>query len=246
MRIRFEEMKLSMYLVVLLLGVFSANAGDNFYVRCVDADNLDQIVNYRVKSQSKKLEIIQHGNGVVELINFQRGNEITIEADNFKEENYRRPDRRISIALRHNGEHVIKPGDTIVIQLLLNRELLTKRWEAEDQYYLDVDTTNVEKEPDVDPSFVSEQEFMKILSTKLHFPRHLVNENVSGTILISAIVEKDGKLSNIKIKRGLEPHLDRIALRALRFDQLPSLKPATKDNITVRSVIVLPFSFVLE
>lgn len=234
------------YLFVLLLTSFFGNAQDLFYVRCVDADNLERIEKFSVKSLSKKIQIKEEGNGVVQLINFQKGTEITVEAENCKAENYLRPDKRLEIAMNHNGERIVQPGDTIVIELLPNSEIINKRWEMEDQLYPDVDTINVESAPDEKPSFNNELEFLKVLSTKLHFPRHLVSENVSGTVYISAIVEKDGTLSNIKVQRNLDPHLDRIALRAVRNDQLPKLIPATKNNETVRSKIVIPLSFKLD
>lgn len=239
-------MRRSLQLFVLLLTSFFGNAQDHFFVRCVDADNLERIEKFSVKSLSKKLEIKDQGNGVVQLINFQKGTEITVEAENCKTEKYLRPDKRLEIAMNHNGERIVQPGDTIVIELLPNSELLNKRWKIEDLLYSDADTINIESTPDEEPGFSNELEFFKILSTKLHFPRHLVSENVSGTVYISAIVEKDGTLSNIKVQRNLDPYLDRIALRAVRNDQLPMLIPAFKNNETVRSKIVIPLSFKLD
>ena len=215
-------------------------------MRCVDADNLESIENFSIKSQSKKLEIKDQKNGVYQLIGLKKGEEITICAKNYHDEKYQRPDKRMEIAMKYNNEPLFNPGDTIVIELLLKSEILSKRWKDEDEFYSVTDTTNLESNPDTKPSLINEQEFTKILSSKLHFPEHVRNENFQGTVYISSIVELDGSLTNIEIIRSVEPHLDRIALRAVRSTELPKLNPATKDNLPVRSKIVIPLNFNLN
>ena len=129
---------------------------------------------------------------------------------------------------------------------MANSELLNKRWKEEDQMFTTVDTTSIINKPDTNPNFVNEQDFIKILSSKLHFPNHLIDDGVQGKVILSAIVEIDGSLTNIRILRSLDPLLDRIALRAMRNSELPKLNPATKDKIQVRSQIIFPVNFNLN
>lgn len=236
-------MKKTIQIVILLLFVLSANAQDVFYVRCIDADNLEHVSEYTISTPSKKVRVGENNNGIVQLTNLKKGTEITITADNYIDEMYRRASKRDEIAMKYNGSEILKPGDTILIELSLNNELLRKRWDEEDALYSNIDTTNLATEPDTKASFINEQDFISALGSKLHFPQHVINENVQGTVYLSAIVETDGSLSNIRIARSLEPHLDRIALRALRSNDLPKMIPATKDNNSVRSKIVIPVKF---
>lgn len=239
-------MKRTINTVILILTGFSINAQDILYVRCIDADNLEKIDTFSITSSLEKLEIVNQKNGVYQLINFKKGTSITLNSENYNELDYQRPDKRLELAMKHNGERILKSGDTIIIELLLKNELLNKRWIEEDLLFSKVDTANIITTPDTNPNFVNEQDFIKILSSKLHFPNYLIEEGVQGKVLISAIVEVDGKLSNVRILRSLDPQLDRIALRAMRNSELPKLTPGTKENIPVRSKIVFPVNFNLN
>lgn len=239
-------MKRNLALIILLFNFMNTMSQDSFYVRCVDADNLEQISNFNIKISSKNVKINHSNNGLTQLLNFKKGEEIIICAENYADETYQRPDKRLEMAIKRNNERIWKSGDTLVIELLLKNELLIKRWEMEDLKFPLLDTTNVITKPDHRPSFIDELEFKKILYAKLHFPQHVIRENVQGSVYISAIVETDGSLTHFKIVKTLDPHLDRIALRAVRNSNFLKLNPAIHENIPVRSTILIPLNFNLN
>jgi TonB family protein len=62
--------------------------------------------------------------------------------------------------------------------------------------------------------------------------------NVKGRITLQAVVETDGKLSDVTVLRGIRPDCDAEALRVFR--QFNAWKPALKADKAVRQVITYP------
>lgn len=232
--------------LILLLFSMSLNAQEKIYLRCVDADNLQHITNIKVITHSNKTKISYHKNGCVELVNFKKGDEIVITADDYYSEIYQRLTKRSELVIKYNGGQLLDSGDTIVIELRLNAELLNQRWNLEDAECSNVDTANICVYVDSPASCLSESELGEIINSRIHFPKHVIDKNIQGTVVLSMIVEVDGSFSNVSILKNLEKHLDRIALRALRSKDLPKWLPALKNNQQVRSKIEIPINFHLN
>ena len=49
-----------------------------------------------------------------------------------------------------------------------------------------------------------------------------------GSVIVSFTVEKDGRLTNIKVVRGLDPFLDKEAIRIVR--RMPRWIPARRED----------------
>lgn len=65
--------------------------------------------------------------------------------------------------------------------------------------------------------------------------------NVKGRVFVSAVVEPNGHLSDLKVIRGLRPDCDREALRVMGL--FAGWKPALKEGKTVRQIISYPVTF---
>ena len=65
-----------------------------------------------------------------------------------------------------------------------------------------------------------------------------------GTIFVDFIVEKNGKITNAKIKKGVHPLFDAEALRVVKL--MPAWQPGEKDGKTVRTIQVIPIKFKLK
>lgn len=220
------------------------NAQDIFYIKCVDADNLNPISFFNVTSlSSNKLVISDLQNGIIKLSNLNKGDSIGISSPNYINNKFYRFTKKGEIVAKYNGEKIYIDGDTITIELLLEHNLIMERWEKEDNDYNNIDTTNIETVVDIEPNFQDEAEFSRVLSSKLHFPRHVADKNSQGRVYFSLIIETDGTFSNIQITRSIDEYLDRIALRALRSNDLPKLNPAMKNGIPVRRKITYPINF---
>ena len=72
---------------------------------------------------------------------------------------------------------------------------------------------------------------MKYLAINISYPQAAKDKGVQGTVFVTFVVEKDGKISNVKILRGIgsgcdEPTLSKILSRQRVSDRLA--KPTTR------------------
>ncbi|MDT3401412.1 energy transducer TonB [Mucilaginibacter terrae] len=77
----------------------------------------------------------------------------------------------------------------------------------------------------------------KFLQKNLRYP----DTDVQGRVMLSFIIEKDGKLSDIQILKGISPELDREALRVLKL--APAWKPGMQNGHAVRVKYTIPIVF---
>lgn len=63
----------------------------------------------------------------------------------------------------------------------------------------------------------------------------------TGTVFIEAIIEKDGSISRPTVALGVEPEMDKEALRIVQ--QMPLWNPAMMENEAVRSRTIIPIQF---
>ncbi len=82
---------------------------------------------------------------------------------------------------------------------------------------------------------------IKFVQENIKFPAEAQENNVHGRLMVSVIVEKDGSLSDIKIKKGLGYGLDEEIVRIIKM--MPKWQPAQHKGKTVRQsqTIVIPF-----
>jgi len=58
------------------------------------------------------------------------------------------------------------------------------------------------------------------------------------------VVNKDGEITNVNIARGLDPLLDKEALRVV--NSMPKWKPGLQNNKPVSVSYTIPINFVLK
>lgn len=83
--------------------------------------------------------------------------------------------------------------------------------------------------------------FQKFLKENMHYPRQARVMKIEGKVFIEAVVGKDGKLTDIKLLKGVGGGCDEEALRVINMSPLWS--PAKQRGNTVRSRIVIPIVF---
>ncbi len=84
------------------------------------------------------------------------------------------------------------------------------------------------------------------LNNHINYPADESQRGVQGTVYASFIIEKDGSISNVTLKRGVSngPNLNREALRVLA--EMPSWSPAKQDGHPVRIQFTIPINFKLR
>jgi periplasmic protein TonB len=90
-------------------------------------------------------------------------------------------------------------------------------------------------------SFGGEGAWGKFLSRNLRFPGPAQEQQVSGRVILSFIVEKDGHLSNIVVERGAGYGFDEEAVRVLKLAK--AWKPGVQNGQPVRVKYTIPISF---
>lgn len=86
-------------------------------------------------------------------------------------------------------------------------------------------------------------EMVRWLTQNLRYPPQAQAGGLQGRVVVSFIVNPDGKLSDIKVAKSVNPLLDREALRVVR--KMPPWKPGTEDGKPCRSMVVVPVVFKL-
>jgi protein TonB len=82
---------------------------------------------------------------------------------------------------------------------------------------------------------------IKFVQENIKFPAEAQENNVHGRLMVSVVVEKDGSLSDIKIKKGLGYGLDEEIVRIIKM--MPKWQPAQHKGKAVRQsqTIMIPF-----
>jgi TonB family protein len=83
------------------------------------------------------------------------------------------------------------------------------------------------------------------LVTNVKYPEEAKKNNITGTVFVSFIVEKNGKVSNPSILKSANPLLDDEALRVVAA--MPNWKPGLNDEgVAVNVKFNLPIKFALD
>lgn len=85
--------------------------------------------------------------------------------------------------------------------------------------------------------------FYKMASENLHYPPQARRMNVEGKVFVEFVVDKEGKIGNIVVVKGIGSGCDEEAVRILNLS--PDWKPAKQRGKPVKQRIVLPIFFKL-
>ncbi|MBC7912646.1 MAG: energy transducer TonB [Pyrinomonadaceae bacterium] len=88
-----------------------------------------------------------------------------------------------------------------------------------------------------------QKELTKYIGTNLNYPALAKQNNIHGKVYLSFIIEKEGNLTDIKVKQGIGSGCDEEALRILRG--APKWKPGMVSGAPVRTYYVLGITFQL-
>ena len=94
------------------------------------------------------------------------------------------------------------------------------------------------------PEFPGGMEAMyAYLQKEIKYPKSAINKKIEGTVLIEFVIEKDGKVTNVKPLVPLSSECDSEAIRVVK--KMPKWKPGTNDGKPVRCYFNLPIRFKL-
>lgn len=84
---------------------------------------------------------------------------------------------------------------------------------------------------------------MKYMAENVKYPEKAKDEEISGRVFISFVIEKDGSVSNVKVLRGIGGGCDEEAVRVI--SSMPKWKPGKQKGEAVRVSYQIPIMFKL-
>lgn len=84
-------------------------------------------------------------------------------------------------------------------------------------------------------------EMMKWLTKNLIYPESAQHRKKQGRVVVQFDINTNGKVSDIKVIKSVDPQLDREALRVIRM--MPDWKPGVQNDKPCRTRVVIPVWF---
>jgi protein TonB len=83
--------------------------------------------------------------------------------------------------------------------------------------------------------------FYKLIGNNIKYPEAAKKNNIEGIVFVSFIIEKDGSLSNVAVKRTLGYGTDEEAVRVLNLSE--KWNPGFQNGKAVRVMYNIPIKF---
>ena len=84
---------------------------------------------------------------------------------------------------------------------------------------------------------------MQYLGKNTKFPEIAKENNIQGRVFVQFVIDKKGKVTDVKIARGVDPYLDKEALRVVK--SMPNWKPGKQRGKAVKVSYIVPINFKL-
>ncbi len=85
---------------------------------------------------------------------------------------------------------------------------------------------------------------LKYLATRIKYPTIAQENGIQGRVSCSFVVDTDGSLKDIEVIRGIDPSLDKEAVRVIR--EMPKWSPGVQNNMAVAVKYTVPVTFRLQ
>ncbi len=95
------------------------------------------------------------------------------------------------------------------------------------------------------PEFIGGNEaFAKYISGRIKYPEKAKKDKISGMVVVSFVIDKNGKVKNAIVKEGLSAELDKEALRVI--NSMPAWKAGSVEGIAIETELCVPINFKLD
>jgi protein TonB len=84
---------------------------------------------------------------------------------------------------------------------------------------------------------------MNYIVSSIKYPEICKENNISGKVFVNFVVDENGKVCKVKVVRGVDPYLDREAIRVI--ESLPGWTPGKQRGKAVKVQYTLPINFAL-
>jgi len=137
--------------------------------------------------------------------------------------------------LLQSGEFEVAPEDKNGTTILVLKEKENTLADMEEVFVI------VEKMPEFPGG---EKELRGYIAKSVEYPADAAKKGIQGKVYVTFVVSKDGSVKNVKVIRGVDPLLDKEALRVV--NNLPKWIPGEQRGKKVNVSYTVPISFVLQ
>jgi protein TonB len=89
-----------------------------------------------------------------------------------------------------------------------------------------------------------EEALRKYIAQSVKYPVIAQENGIQGRVYVSFVVNTKGKVTDVKIARGVDPNLDKEAIRVV--NAMPAWKPGKQRGKAVKVSYTVPINFVLQ
>jgi len=98
--------------------------------------------------------------------------------------------------------------------------------------------------PEIMPEFIGGADALdEFVKKNVKYPAEAKEKGIQGKVYVQFVVEKDGTVTNVIVRRGADPMLNAEAVRVVKL--MPVWKPGTMRGKKVRVRYTLPITFSL-
>ncbi len=84
----------------------------------------------------------------------------------------------------------------------------------------------------------------EFISKNLEYPEKAQKKGIQGKVFVVFVVEKDGKITNVRVIKSVNKYLDKEAMRVIKL--MPKWNPGMQKGKPVRVKFTVPINFVLK
>ena len=85
---------------------------------------------------------------------------------------------------------------------------------------------------------------MSYLGKNIKYPTIAQENGTQGRVIIQFVVERDGSITDVRVARGVDPYLDKEAVRVVK--SMPKGIPGKQNGKAVRVKFTVPVMFRLQ
>ena len=85
---------------------------------------------------------------------------------------------------------------------------------------------------------------LKWITEHIKYPAVAEENGIQGRVIATFVVERDGSVTDVQVARGVDPSLDKEAIRVLK--QMPRWNPGKQNGAPVRVKYTVPVTFKLQ
>lgn len=152
------------------------------------------------------------------------------------------------------------PPVTEVLQIVENNEQIENEAQIENteadantQIQAPVEVQEEKEEEEVINFYVIEEKpefpggeaaMFQWIANNIKYPEIAKENNIQGKVFVQFVIGKDGKVTDVQVVRGVDPSLDKEAVRVIQ--SMPAWKPGKQRNKPVKVSFQLPINFKLN